>query len=69
MRPAANLVFLVDTSGSMNEPNKLPLVQQSLRLLLGELDEQRLEHVEAGHALGRQELRGERAPAPAGGAR
>jgi len=37
-RPRANLVFLVDTSGSMNEPNKLPLVKQSLRLLLDELD-------------------------------
>jgi Ca-activated chloride channel family protein len=29
-RPRANLVFLIDTSGSMNEPNKLPLVKQSL---------------------------------------
>jgi Ca-activated chloride channel family protein len=36
-RPRANLVFLIDTSGSMNEPNKLPLVQQSLRLLVDEL--------------------------------
>jgi Ca-activated chloride channel family protein len=36
-RPHANLVFLIDTSGSMNEPNKLPLVKQSLELLLGEL--------------------------------
>src|SRR5215470_2700826 len=32
-RPPANLVFLVDTSGSMQEPDKLPLVKQSLRLL------------------------------------
>jgi Ca-activated chloride channel homolog len=32
-RPPANLVFLVDTSGSMEEPDKLPLVKQSLRLL------------------------------------
>ena len=38
-RPRANLVFLVDTSGSMNEPNKLPLVQKSLNMLLEELDE------------------------------
>jgi len=38
-RPRANLVFLVDTSGSMNAANKLPLVQQSLRMLLNELDE------------------------------
>ncbi|HMI40522.1 MAG TPA: VWA domain-containing protein, partial [Sphingomicrobium sp.] len=37
-RPRANLVFLIDTSGSMNEPNKLPLVKQSLALLLDELD-------------------------------
>jgi Ca-activated chloride channel family protein len=36
-RPAANLVFLLDVSGSMNEPNKLPLVKQSLRLLVGKL--------------------------------
>jgi Ca-activated chloride channel homolog len=37
-RPRANLVFLVDTSGSMNHPNKLPLVQRSLNMLLDELD-------------------------------
>jgi Ca-activated chloride channel family protein len=37
-RPRANLVFLIDTSGSMQEPNKLPLVQQSLDLLLDQLD-------------------------------
>ena len=37
-RPRANLVFLIDTSGSMQEPNKLPLVRQSLDLLLDELD-------------------------------
>ena len=36
-RPRANLVFLIDTSGSMQEPNKLPLVQQSLRMLVEEL--------------------------------
>ncbi len=36
-RPAANLVFLIDVSGSMNQPNKLPLVQQSMRLLVGRL--------------------------------
>ena len=32
--PRANLVFLVDTSGSMNEPNKLPLLVRSMKLLL-----------------------------------
>jgi Ca-activated chloride channel family protein len=36
-RPRANLVFLIDTSGSMNEPNKLPLVEQSLSMLLDQL--------------------------------
>jgi Ca-activated chloride channel family protein len=38
-RPRANLVFLVDTSGSMMKPNKLPLVKQSLQLLLDSLGE------------------------------
>ena len=37
VRPRANLVFLIDTSGSMQEPNKLPLVKQSLSMLLNEL--------------------------------
>lgn len=37
-RPAANLVFLIDTSGSMNGPNRLPLVKQSLAMLLTQLD-------------------------------
>jgi Ca-activated chloride channel family protein len=36
-RPPCNLVFLIDVSGSMNEPNKLPLVKQSLRLLVEQL--------------------------------
>ena len=36
-RPAANLVFLVDVSGSMNEADKLPLVQCSLALLADRL--------------------------------
>ncbi|HEX8572198.1 MAG TPA: VWA domain-containing protein [Allosphingosinicella sp.] len=36
-RPRANLVFLIDTSGSMDEPNKLPLVRQSLSMLLDQL--------------------------------
>ncbi|WP_418904069.1 vWA domain-containing protein [Cereibacter sphaeroides] len=36
-RPPLNLVFLVDTSGSMNDAAKLPLLKQSLRLLLGQL--------------------------------
>jgi Ca-activated chloride channel homolog len=37
--PAANLVFLIDVSGSMNESNKLPLVQSSLKLLTDQLRE------------------------------
>lgn len=36
-RPPLNLVFLIDTSGSMNEMNKLPLLKQSLALMLPEL--------------------------------
>jgi Ca-activated chloride channel homolog len=38
-RPAGNLVFLVDVSGSMNAPNKLPLVKQALAMLVEELSE------------------------------
>jgi len=36
-RPALNLVFLIDTSGSMDAANRLPLLKQSLRLMLGKL--------------------------------
>jgi len=36
-RPTANLVFLIDVSGSMNQPDKLPLVQKSLRMLVNDL--------------------------------
>ncbi len=39
VRKNSNLVFLVDVSGSMNEPSKLPLVQQSLRMLTEQLGE------------------------------
>ncbi|AFZ56875.1 VWA domain-containing protein [Anabaena cylindrica FACHB-243] len=35
--PPSNLVFLIDVSGSMGEPNKLPLVKQSLKLLVNKL--------------------------------
>ena len=38
--PANNLVFLVDVSGSMSGPLRLPLVKQSLALLVNELREQ-----------------------------
>lgn len=37
--PPSNFVFLIDVSGSMNMPQKLPLVKQSLRLLVNELRE------------------------------
>jgi Ca-activated chloride channel family protein len=36
-RPPLNLVFLIDTSGSMEDANKLPLLKQSLRLMLPSL--------------------------------
>ncbi len=38
-RPRSNLVFLVDVSGSMDEPNKLPLVIYGLEQLTRELGE------------------------------
>ena len=36
-RPPSNLVFLVDVSGSMQSPDKLPLLKQAFRMLAGEL--------------------------------
>ncbi len=33
MAPASNLVFLLDVSGSMNDPDKLPLLQKSFSML------------------------------------
>ena len=38
--PPSNIVFLLDVSGSMQAPNKLPLVKQSMRLLVDQLREQ-----------------------------
>jgi Ca-activated chloride channel family protein len=35
--PPCNLVFLVDVSGSMNEPNKLPLLKGALHLFVSKL--------------------------------
>lgn len=35
----SNLVFLIDTSGSMNRPNKLPLLKESMLLLIERLTE------------------------------
>ncbi len=36
-RPAANLVFLIDVSGSMNSPDKLPLLKNALKMLTRQL--------------------------------
>ncbi len=36
-RPASNLVFLLDVSGSMQPANKLPLVRRSMKMLLEQL--------------------------------
>jgi len=36
--PASNLVFLIDVSGSMSSADKLPLLQQALTMLVGQLD-------------------------------
>lgn len=38
-RPASNLVFLIDVSGSMQSPDKLPLLKQSMETMIGQLDE------------------------------
>lgn len=35
--PASNLVFLIDVSGSMEQPNKLPLLKSSLKMLVEQL--------------------------------
>lgn len=36
-RPAANLVLLLDVSGSMDDPKKLPLLKNALRLMIDQL--------------------------------
>jgi Ca-activated chloride channel family protein len=38
--PPSNIVFLLDVSGSMSSPNKLPLLKKSFELLLKQLDEE-----------------------------
>ncbi|MCG8410342.1 MAG: von Willebrand factor type A domain-containing protein [Bacteroidales bacterium] len=35
--PASNIVFLIDVSGSMDEPNKLPLLKKSFKMLIQQL--------------------------------
>jgi Ca-activated chloride channel family protein len=38
-RPESNLVFLIDVSGSMSDQNKLPLVKESMKMLVDRLTE------------------------------
>lgn len=38
-RVASNLVFLIDVSGSMNQPDKLPLLKSAYKMLVNQLDE------------------------------
>lgn len=38
--PASNIVFLLDVSGSMNAPNKLPLLKSAFGLLVDQMREQ-----------------------------
>ncbi|TWU13732.1 von Willebrand factor [Symmachiella macrocystis] len=38
-RPVSNLVFLLDVSGSMAEPNKLPLVKSAIKMLVDNFGE------------------------------
>ena len=38
--PPSNIVFLIDVSGSMDEPTKLPLVKASMKMLVDQLREQ-----------------------------
>lgn len=39
-RPSSNIVFLLDVSGSMNDPDKLPLMQKAFIMLTENLTEQ-----------------------------
>ena len=38
-RPMTNLVFLIDVSGSMNNPNKLPLLKRGFQMMVDKLNE------------------------------
>ena len=38
-RPASNIVFLLDVSGSMSAPDKLPLLKKAFKVLVNQLDE------------------------------
>jgi len=37
-RPPSNLVFLLDVSGSMEDPNKLPLLKNAMKMLVNQLN-------------------------------
>ena len=37
-RPSSNLVLLIDASGSMRQPNKMPLLKRGMRILLEQLN-------------------------------
>ncbi len=51
--PASNLVFLIDVSGSMSSDNKLPLLKQSLKILVNQLrDEDKISIVVYAGAAG-----------------
>lgn len=51
--PASNLVFLIDVSGSMQDANKLPLLKESLKLMVAQLsDKQRVAMVVYAGAAG-----------------
>ena len=51
--PASNLVFLIDVSGSMSDINRLPLVKESLKVLVNQLrDEDRISIVVYAGAAG-----------------
>jgi len=38
-KPSANLVFLIDVSGSMNSPDKLPLLKSAFKMMVDNMDE------------------------------
>ena len=51
--PPSNLVFLLDVSGSMNQPDKLPLLKSAFKLLTGQLrDEDKISVVVYAGAAG-----------------
>ncbi len=52
--PESNLVFLIDVSGSMNQPNKLPLLKKAYKMMVNQLtDKQRVAIVVYAGAAGK----------------